>query len=423
MLAPLLSLTLLAAPNAAPLKVAVMPLAAGEGVAEKTADAVSEGVAAELRRLPGLQIITRQAISAALSIERQRQLLACSSDSCAAEIAGALDVDRVVTGSVAKLGESWVVHLQLLDARKALTVGFSDRRKRGGSIDDVLDAIPGMARELFPGGASAPAAPQVAEAPPPLPPAPPPVALPAPKVALPRPWAEEPMDTSEVKAKLAWVTDGKGSYLVFVPYALMEQPLFSGDGKTLHAQRVFGSGSDEGSKQFSANFWEPRVRAPAEGMFERKGDTYTLTCGRNEIAFKEVPAAQARTLMKSARFLKVRWQRRAYALARDDEGTYFYVDRAREPDGNQDFHLFIGTQGEMVGQPAKVLASDDEGDVFGTPEGKLRLAHQRQEAEWIQGTIRRKLRYLPVEDNAKLIYTSLGAYKGERLGTPCDGRL
>ena len=27
---------------------------------------------------------------------------------------------------------------------------------------------------------------------------------------------------------------------------------------------------------------------------------------------------------------------------------------------------------------------------------------------------------LPIEDNAQLVYTDLGAYTGQRLGTPCD---
>ena len=42
-------------------------------------------------------------------------------------------------------------------------------------------------------------------------------------------------------------------------------------------------------------------------------------------------------------------------------------------------------------------------------------------AEWNDRGEKRKLVVLPVEDNARLIYGALGAYRGEVLGTPCDG--
>jgi hypothetical protein len=37
-----------------------------------------------------------------------------------------------------------------------------------------------------------------------------------------------------------------------------------------------------------------------------------------------------------------------------------------------------------------------------------------------EGQARTALVPLPIEDNAALIYGDLGAYTGQRLGTPCD---
>jgi hypothetical protein len=42
------------------------------------------------------------------------------------------------------------------------------------------------------------------------------------------------------------------------------------------------------------------------------------------------------------------------------------------------------------------------------------------EAAWIKGKKRTKLIPVPVEDNHVLIYTDLGVYTGQRLGTHCD---
>jgi hypothetical protein len=44
----------------------------------------------------------------------------------------------------------------------------------------------------------------------------------------------------------------------------------------------------------------------------------------------------------------------------------------------------------------------------------------RKETVWIHHNQRTPLSNLPVEDNHVLIYSDLGVYTGERLGTPCD---
>ncbi len=397
--------------SAAPMKVALLPLNPGEGVNEATAEAVTQAVAAELRRFPDLAILTQAELAAVLSVERQKSLVGCQSEQCLTELGGALDVQQIVIGSVAKLGQSWILHLQRVDARKATTTASADRRKKGGSIDDVLDELPQMTRELFPGmtpnapGSEPSAKAQVSATP----------SAPVPPGGL-----DEPLEGVD-RAKLKVVTDGKGFFLAFVPFGGMEAPLLGGDGKRFWAQRVRGGGS-EGDKRFSLNFWEPRARVPADARFDFKDGAYLLTCGKQELKLTEVPAVKAKKLLADAKLNKPRWRRRAHALARDDEGTTFYVDQAREPDTNTDFRLFTGTQGKLVARVPDVLAADDEGVILGADGGKLRLSFQKREAEWIRGGQKTKLTWLEVEDNVQRIYSALGAYS-EPLGTLCDGRI
>jgi hypothetical protein len=150
MLAHLLALALTASP-----KLAVLPVAAGEGIPSSTAAAITEALAGEVRRRSGAKVVTARDIAAVLSLERQKVALGCTSDACMAELGGALGCDRLVTGDLALLGKSFLLHLKVVDTARAVVVAQSDRRLRGASIDDVLDALPAMVEELFPSAGAA----------------------------------------------------------------------------------------------------------------------------------------------------------------------------------------------------------------------------------------------------------------------------
>jgi len=49
-----------------------MPLPAGEGVTEKAALAITEAITSEIRRVPGVQLITQQEISSLLGSSGRR---------------------------------------------------------------------------------------------------------------------------------------------------------------------------------------------------------------------------------------------------------------------------------------------------------------------------------------------------------------
>ena len=95
-------------------------------------------------------MITQREIAAVLTLDRQKQMLGCQSDACMAELGGALGCERLVAGDLARLGESWLFSLKLVETGKARVAAQADRRLRGGTIDDVLDQLPAMVGELFP---------------------------------------------------------------------------------------------------------------------------------------------------------------------------------------------------------------------------------------------------------------------------------
>src|SRR5512145_156541 len=95
MIAPILVLLAAASP-----KLAVMPIVAGEGVPATTTAAITDALAAEVRRRSGAEVITRKEIEAVLSLEAQKQMLGCQSDACIAELGGALGVAQLVAGDL-----------------------------------------------------------------------------------------------------------------------------------------------------------------------------------------------------------------------------------------------------------------------------------------------------------------------------------
>ncbi len=399
-------------------KVAVLPLGEGEGVNPQLAESVGEALVAELRKLEAADLLSSKQMSDVLSVERQKQLLGCSDNACIAEIAGALDVDQIVTGTLSRLGNSWLLQLQRLDARNARALAHASAREQGG-MDKLLDKLPQLAREVFAGltPGSAPRA-QVAAVTPPKP-----AALPtAPaEQALAPPYADVPFEGQVDRAKLQLLTDGKGRYVAVSPFEI-SGPHFAGTKDALYLQRVAGGGS-QGTQAFSFVFWEPRGKRQQRGHFEHRDGKYWLDCDRKQVPLTPVKPAEAKKLLAKAKLYDVRWQRQAHLLARDDDGNWYLADQARLPEGNDDFRLYLGEPGDLRGYTAKALARDEAGELFRAADGKLKVDRRKNAAEWVLGEAKRPLTLLDLYQNVSQIYGSSGPYAGMPMGTACDGHL
>lgn len=151
MLALLLSACAATAPGPAPqsISVAILALEAKGGVPASSAQLLTEALAQEVRATGAFsRVATSQDLEAALGFDRQKQLINCDNLSCLAEVAGALNVDLLLAGSVGKLGESYVVSLKLLDARSGTAPAAVTERIRASSEDGLLDRLQPMVRKL-----------------------------------------------------------------------------------------------------------------------------------------------------------------------------------------------------------------------------------------------------------------------------------
>jgi hypothetical protein len=252
---------------------------------------------------------------------------------------------------------------------------------------------------------------------------------------------DEPAKYEEpaVKARLKLVTDGKGHYLAFDPAGSFHGPMFySGDAKTFHLLRSSGGGS--AGDTFSASLWDPRIDWKINGTatFDWKEGKYSVSCPPKTTDLKTVATDEAKKILDGATLFQSKWTRRPHKLARDDSGNYYFVDCARDDLSRgggceRDWRLYVGQRGKLKLQQMTNIVHDTEGEIFSTKSGELRLiltdeanagpnTVQRKDTgmRWVAGKVANALINVPIEVNARMIYTELGIYDRERLGTPCD---
>ncbi len=91
-----------------------------------------------------LRVVSSDDISTVIGLERQKELLGCneSKTNCIAELAGALGVDGLITGQVAKVGKSYQVNVKVLDpSAKPLFVYSSERLPSEEAMLDELNKV------------------------------------------------------------------------------------------------------------------------------------------------------------------------------------------------------------------------------------------------------------------------------------------
>ena len=188
----------------------------------------------------------------------------------------------------------------------------------------------------------------------------------------------------------------------------------SQDGETFFEHRDTLSSSGWRRELFGAGI---------RSTLSHEDDGWRVSCGDEVHALSELPIEKARQLWADATVEGTQWRREPYALARDDRGRYFYVDRFAEEFGGTGFRVFSGMRGNARLTRLVDVVDDSAGTVFSTENGDLRLIISRDvigEDFWVERNRRIPLTVLPVRENLALIYRGLGAYAGEPLGTICE---
>ena len=221
--------------------------------------------------------------------------------------------------------------------------------------------------------------------------------------------------------------DKNGRYIVFAPDGSDHPGVLYGDGKTFRP--VANPNMMSPGWFFDPRYYNPRNNDSFRGLdlrvhshveVENDARTCSLMCGVRKTEFAlmaadKVPAFMGKIQVEPAPMLRV-----PHALARDRQGTYYFVDRSTEPGRERDFQLYVGKLGNLKRQSMKNVVADSEGEIFSSSAGDLRFIIGRDEALWITGKSERKLLAVPIAENWQMIYNKLGVYFGVDLGNPCD---
>ena len=121
---------------------ALVPVGADPTTAHVLTDALVGALATE----PTFDILSKDDMQTLLNVEQQKQLLGCEQSSCLLELGGALGAALVVTGSVGKLGNSYLIQAQLLDVGNARVLRRATERTKGD--EDLIDAATRIAAVL-----------------------------------------------------------------------------------------------------------------------------------------------------------------------------------------------------------------------------------------------------------------------------------
>jgi hypothetical protein len=232
----------------------------------------------------------------------------------------------------------------------------------------------------------------------------------------------KPINAKAVAGKLEVFRDGDGSYYVSPKRGSFpdgaEQWVFSGDGKTMYQQRIVGYGADD--KGYEWSVWSPRARGLQQARFAATDKPSVQCQQRDSKPLKLLTVDEAKAVFARATFLPPPWQRQAHFLARDDDGTYFFVDRFREEHGGKGFRVFSGQKGAMKALAMTNVVSDSAGEIYATKSGDLKIVTEGSagKAYWKKGQTKNELIVLDLFANRYLIYRELGIYG--RLGTLCD---
>ena len=117
-------------------------------LARVLADAAAACAAAE----PDHQVLAQGEIVALLGLERTRQMLGCTDDSgCMAELAGALDSDRLLSGSLTILERTSLVTVRLIEVKKSRTLARVTATLLDATEPELVDAARRLAHEALTG--------------------------------------------------------------------------------------------------------------------------------------------------------------------------------------------------------------------------------------------------------------------------------
>jgi len=119
---------------------------------------LTEFLAAEVAAVSGCQVVSQSDVASMLDFEAQKAACGDGADSCLSEIGEALGADRVVGGTLGRLGGDFVVNARLMNVKQGLVEARAEQVVHG-AVEELRGAAKNAARQLFGAAPTAPTTP------------------------------------------------------------------------------------------------------------------------------------------------------------------------------------------------------------------------------------------------------------------------
>lgn len=238
----------------------------------------------------------------------------------------------------------------------------------------------------------------------------------------------EEIDITTVKGELTALQEPVSKTVILVFHQPGQSKLidrvFLGTPTQLFEQKLDSSGimfpEDD---SWDVHLFAPRAREQnsSQALLNFRGSKYRLWCSDTPDVLTVVAAPDVQAILKSARFRTSGAVHRPVALARDDAGIYYYVDRLRDDLGGEGYRVYVGKRGALKQMPLRDVATDSAGKVFATKKGELQLTIDTGAASgaaWKSKGKSRTLKMLSLFKESYLIHRELGVYSA--FGAACD---
>ncbi len=203
-----------------------------------------------------------------------------------------------------------------------------------------------------------------------------------------------------------------GLYLIVPSLHAADRGYYAGFGRKLYRQW----GTNKNSRR-DFTLWNGEREVSAT---MKKGGKWQVRCPQGTMEMFELDAGERDRVLTSSTLEEPIWQRMSFLLARDDRGIYYYVDRKRPELGGLDYRVYKGPRGRLVLTTMVDIVNDDEGQIFSTTSGSLRLAKGKEGARWLAGKKQTPLVVVSPQERRRLVFGDLGVYGEQTRGTLCS---
>jgi hypothetical protein len=135
-----------------PQKLAVLDFALAGSAHPDLARVLADAAAAEASKVEGYQVVSQSEIVSLLGLERSKQMLGCTEDAgCMVELAGALDAERLLSGSITVIERTALMSVRLIDVRRSRTLARANTTILDASQAELVDASRRLVHEALTG--------------------------------------------------------------------------------------------------------------------------------------------------------------------------------------------------------------------------------------------------------------------------------